>query len=414
MLDSIVRRVPFFATLPDSEIRRLALNLRETTIPANTVLFRESERGDRFYVIIDGQVELTKALDGGGERQIALRRAGEYIGEMSLLNPDGVRTASARTVTTVRALEMTRADFEELLHRRPLLAYQLARVMSDRLEAAHRTAIADLEEKNRQLQQAADELRAAQAEIIEKKQIEHELELAREIQLSILPLRMPQKAGYDFGARLLPMSSIGGDFYDFIPLGPDRLGIAIGDVAGHGVPAALVMAVTVAVLRAEGCQGCSPCEVLARVNRELLKLSGKQMFVTVLYGVLDTLSGAFLYARAGHEPPLLLSPSGSVFLDDGRGPLLGVFDAPAFKEATVRLESRSSLVLYTDAVVEARDGHGVFFDARRFMQTVSEHAQAGAQEVCDGVTAAVAGFSSARSQQDDITVLCVQTMADGA
>jgi sigma-B regulation protein RsbU (phosphoserine phosphatase) len=227
--------------------------------------------------------------------------------------------------------------------------------------------------------------------------------------LSILPLRVPQKPGYDFGARLLRMSSIGGDFYDFIPLGPDLLGIAIGDVAGHGVPAALIMAVTMAVLRAEGCQGCSPCEALARVNRELLKLSGKQMFVTLLYGVLDTRSGAFLYTRAGHEPPLLLSPAGASFLEDARGSLLGVFDEPTLVEATIQIEPGSALVLYTDGVVEARNGAGEFLAEQRFAQIAGQHVHRGAQAVCDGVTAAVAAFSSTRLQQDDITVLCIQS-----
>ncbi len=146
---------------------------------------------------------------------------------------------------------MTRSDFDALLRRYPVLGYELARVLGQRLEQAHEQSIRRLEDRNRALQAALDELHLAQAELVEKQKLEHELALARDIQTSLLPPGLPSIDGFDFGARLLPMSQVGGDFYDFVELGNGDLGLAVGDVSGHGMPAALIMALTVALLRAE-------------------------------------------------------------------------------------------------------------------------------------------------------------------
>src|SRR5207302_6921336 len=135
-------------------------------------------------------------------------------------------------------------------------------------EAENRT-IRDLQEKNLQLTQAYERLKLAQAQLIEKEKIEKELEVARGIQESMVPRKLPQLPGFDFGARMLPARAVGGDFFDFIPLNDGALGIVIGDVSDKGVPAALFMALTSNLLRAEAQRGSSVSDALLHVHRQL-------------------------------------------------------------------------------------------------------------------------------------------------
>jgi CRP-like cAMP-binding protein len=159
VLQEIIRRVPFFAALPPRHLRWLAETLQAEDILAGTVLFREGESGDRFFIIIQGEIELFTGPEDGGEQVIATRGPGEFVGEMSLIGAGGLRRASARARGDGEVLVMTRADFDALLHRYPPLGYDLARVLGERLEQAHAGEIRRLEEHNRQLQQALDDLR---------------------------------------------------------------------------------------------------------------------------------------------------------------------------------------------------------------------------------------------------------------
>lgn len=410
MLQEIIRSVPFFSALPPRHARWLAENLRAEDILAGAILFREGEHGDRFYIVIQGEIEIFKEFADGGDQVIAVRGPGEYVGEMSLLSANGRRTAGARAATDGEVLVMTRADFDALLHRHPPLGYEMARVMGERLEQAHNSSIRRLEERNRQLQQALDDLHAAQAELVETRKLEHELALAREIQVSLLPKALPARPGYDFGARLEPMMQVGGDFYDFIPLDETHLGIAVGDVSGHGVSAALIMAITVALLRAEACRGCSPADVLTAVNAQLLKLGASRMFVTALYGTLDTASGAFTYARAGHEPLLAISARGDAtcYQLAGQGRLLGLFDTVALNDATVTLGPDGALVLYTDGVIEARSAAREFYGEERLSELAAAHHRLSAQALCDRIIASVDQHAAGLPQSDDITVIAVR------
>jgi CRP-like cAMP-binding protein len=178
------------------------------------ILLEEENRGS-FFVIVEGEVEIIKALGTPEESLLGVRGAGDYLGEMSLLNWDGKRTASARGLSPMRLVEITRDHFDELLKHQPGLVYEMVREMSTRLTKTQEQAIQVLQQKNRQLQQAYDELKAAQGQLVEKERLEKELQVAREIQLSILPRSLPKAAGYDFGALIVPARAVGGDFTCF-------------------------------------------------------------------------------------------------------------------------------------------------------------------------------------------------------
>ncbi len=149
-------------------------------------------------------MEVLLALGTPDERQLAAFGPGEFIGEMSLLIPGRARTASVRAVEPSRLWMMTHKDFDGLLVRQPKLAYTIVQTLTKRLDATTTLSFRDLQEKNRQLQQAYDELKAAQVQIIEKERLEHELQVAAEIQVSILPQELPHVPGYDFWSDHVP------------------------------------------------------------------------------------------------------------------------------------------------------------------------------------------------------------------
>lgn len=410
MLKDLMRQVPFFSTLPDYELETLAENLREKIYPPETVLFEEGDTGDRFYIVLEGEVAILKARGTPNEQLLNYRGAGQIIGEMSLLNQDRLRTASAVTHTACKTLELARLDFDALLNRRPNLTFEMLRVLSARLSEANDRTIRDLTEKNLQLEEAYAELQAAQEQIIQKQLLERELAHAEEIQRSMLPRRLPQLEGYDIGATMTPARSVGGDLYDIIQLSDEKLGIVIGDVSGKGIPAALFMALTQSLIRATATADMPPAEVLTRVNRHLFEMNAGGMFVTVLYGVLCKASREFNYVRAAHEYPLVWDKNGHfVPIPKDHGLPLGLFSNPSFQTQTLQLPTVSTLVLYTDGVTEAMDANRDFFGQERLEATITSCLEDTAQGHCQHLVQHITTFHGDTPQDDDLTLIVIKT-----
>jgi serine phosphatase RsbU (regulator of sigma subunit) len=285
----------------------------------------------------------------------------------------------------------------------------MLQVQSTRLREAHEVALRDLQEKHRQLAQAFTDLQAAQAQIVEQETLLRELQLAREIQQSMLPPTLAQIEGFEIGACMVPARSVGGDFFDLIPFGPDCLGVAIGDVSGKGVPAALFMALASNLLRAEVIRGVPPEEALLALNRHLLARNAKGMFVTLLFGVLRRGSREFRYVRAGHEFPLGWDAGGTrLDLRRGRGLPLGIFPDPVLDAQTVTLPPGGALLLYTDGAVETVDAQGNLFGHDRLYEIARADTGCAAQELCDRLVQAIGDFHGAAPQFDDITLVVVR------
>jgi len=205
------------------------------------------------------------------------------------------------------------------------------------------------------------------------------------------------------------MSSVGGDFYDFIRLDGDRLGIAVGDVSGHGVPAAIFMALTFSLLHAEAGRAGSPGEALRNVNCHLLDMNDSGMFVTVLYGVLNCTTREFDYARAGHELPLLLDARReAVELKPGRGQILGLFSEPVLDEQSVILAPGNLLLMYTDGVNEAMNRDKQQFGLEGLCGVLRAGGRMPAQATCQAVYDAVRAHCSGTPPQDDVLLVAVQ------
>ena len=404
----LLRRVPLLNELPQAELENLAATLEVVEVEPAQVLFSENDPGDSLYIVIRGDLDVVMGMGTRDEKVVAKLGPGEFVGEMSLLLPGGMRTAGVRASQLTQLWRMTRSDFDALLLRQPRMAYSMVRTQSRRLDATTLSSFRDLQEKNRQLQQAYDELKAAQAQIIEKERLERELQVAAQIQTSILPQELPRVPGYDFGARMLPARLVGGDFYDVFAIDARRVGFLIGDVADKGVPSAIFMARAHALIMAEASHSSHPGTVLKRTNRHLIQLGQADIFVTVLFGILDCSTGGFEYARAGHEVPLLVQSEGEVVeLAHATGQALGMLEDPRLDEGRVGIPPDGTLFLFTDGIPDCSNPGGELFGRQRLHRTLARLAGLGAQRTCDGLLKTLKRFQSDAPQFDDITLVAI-------
>jgi sigma-B regulation protein RsbU (phosphoserine phosphatase) len=226
--------------------------------------------------------------------------------------------------------------------------------------------------------------------------------------MSILPDVLPLHSEYDFGGRILPARQVGGDFYDVFELGNNKIAVLIGDVADKGVPSAIFMARAHALIIAEADNVNTPGEVLRMVNRHITHLEKSTQFVTALYGVLDTMTGEFSYARAGHEPPLLLEADGTVWrLPYKSGMALGLWENITLDENRIIMPKGSLLMMYTDGMTDCRNPKGEPFGLERIKNTMAELQALGAQSGCDRLFEALIEYQDGSKQDDDVTLVAV-------
>src|SRR5205823_14883532 len=249
------------------------------------------------------------------------------------------------------------------------------------------------------------------SEANEKKRLDHDLEIARDIQRILLPAEAPNVNGFEISGINVPARQVSGDYFDYIKVDDERLGVAIADVSGKGVPASLIMAICRSVLRSQATQNPSPADVLQKVNRQLYPDIKEDMFISMAYLVLDQArNGSVTLSRAGHDAPLLYKrASESVTPLKPPGMVLGIDSGNVFdrltNEIAVPLERDDCLVLYTDGVTEAIDTEGNEFGMERLMQSVRASATSGAAAVITRLIDELRNFVGAHPQNDDITMI---------
>lgn len=405
---TIFLNIPLFRDLSKLDLYRLIDELPTEIFKEGDYVFREGDPGNSLFVVMTGELEVVLAAGSPNEMHLRTCGPGEYVGEMSLIMPKGQRTASVRARKVSRLWIMTREKFNECLQRWPLLAYSMVSIMSERLDSSNEAAFNDLVAKNQALQKAYDDLKAAQDQLIEKERLERELQLAADIQLSILPDVLPVAEEFSFGARILPARQVGGDFYDVFELKDHRIGVLIGDVADKGVPSALFMARAHALIMAEADIGMTPAEVMSLVNAHITRLQKSTQFVTVLYGILDLKTREFSYARAGHEPPLVVHVDGSVErLPHSPGMAIGLWEPVTLDEKSVKLAPGDMLLLYTDGMTDCRNPGGESFGLERIKQKLAEHSKLDAQQACNILLETLQAYQDGSKQDDDVTLVAV-------
>ncbi len=241
----------------------------------------------------------------------------------------------------------------------------------------------------------------------EKERYAKEMEIAKEIQDNFLPELTPTIPGIELAATTLPAMEIGGDLYDFIPVQKDLWGLAIADVSGKGVSAALFMALCSTVIRVSGGAEADPSVVLERANQLIYADGRSSMFITIFYGVLDPANRKFSYVNAGHNPPMLVrgTPPEVRTLEEGRCIALGVVPDVTITCSELALECGDLIVMYTDGVTEAFNPQDEEFGEERLMKYLKKHRNDPVREIINGLVDEVRSFCGSRAQSDDITVV---------
>lgn len=246
--------------------------------------------------------------------------------------------------------------------------------------------------------------------------LQRDLDIARKIQLSMLPSTFPERDDLDLHALALPAKEVGGDFYDFIEYDSGRLGFLIGDVAGKGLGAALFMAITRTVMHATAPQGLSVEAYVRQVNRLLAAESKRMpsMFVTALYGEIDGHTGEVAFCNAGHNPPLLLRNGSAEFVPAPKGLSLCLLDDFEFQAACLTLAPGDTLLLYTDGVTEAFNDAREEFSDERLSKTALRAPVETPQALLQYLLRDVQAFANGTPQSDDITMLALRYRGNGA
>jgi serine phosphatase RsbU (regulator of sigma subunit) len=255
-------------------------------------------------------------------------------------------------------------------------------------------------------------VREQEAEVRERERMQQELEVARLIQQQFLPHELPDLPGWDVAAYYKPARAVGGDFYDFIELPDGQIGIVVGDVTDKGVPAALVMATTHSILRAEAPRLVSPEAVLTRANELLVAEMPPNMFVTCLYAVLDPPTGLLRYANAGHNLPYVRSDGGVGELR-ATGMPLGLLPGMPYDEREATLGPGDLMLLHSDGLAEAHGSEREMFGFPRVIKLMGEE-RGGGQAVIDLLLNELGSFTGQGwDQEDDITLVTLECTRRG-
>jgi sigma-B regulation protein RsbU (phosphoserine phosphatase) len=266
----------------------------------------------------------------------------------------------------------------------------------------------EIQSKNLELQESLDNLRR---ERTAKERMESELNIGREIQMSMLPLVFPAFPGrtdFDVHAALHPAREVGGDFYDLFLIDENHFCFCVGDVSGKGVPAALFMAVTKTLIKSRAANDLSPASILSHVNSELSQRNESCMFVTVFLGILELATGKVAYSNAGHNPPYLRRLSGDLIrIDQRHGPVIGAAEGLAYKQDEIGLTAGDLLFLYTDGVTEAMNVRSELYGEERLRELLAASAHGTVEEAVRVGTDDVWAYQGEAEQADDVTVLAV-------
>jgi phosphoserine phosphatase RsbU/P len=245
-------------------------------------------------------------------------------------------------------------------------------------------------------------------QLIEKKRLEGQLEVARQVQLELLPARDPELAGFDISAYNFPTEEVSGDYYDWVRIYDDQIGLVIADVSGKGVPAAILMAFLRASLRAATHIGYATHISMAKVNFLLWESIESNQFVTAFYGILDAPNRTLAYSNAGHNPPLLLNAAGSSrFLEKGEQPL-GMFRETRYHEYYLEFDPGDVLVLYTDGATEANSPDGEEFGRERLAQAVMKAYDRPAREMIAILQMEILEWTDHKGSNDDVTFFIIK------
>ena len=249
------------------------------------------------------------------------------------------------------------------------------------------------------------------ARIVKQHKLAKEMEIARTIQMNLLPKIYPTLENLDISAMSLPAKKVGGDYYDFITLSENRYGIAIADVSGKGVPAAILLATIRASLLIEAQQkNATVTSVISQMNRMACRDATNNMFITMVYGIIDTKAQTLEFSNAGHSFPLLFDSSSQVKQLKTGGCFLGIMENADYKSQTIPLRSGQTFILYSDGVTDTMNEQGEIFGLEMMKKVILSRLHCSAQEIRDTIHQACLDFRNGVEQFDDFTLVVIKVL----
>jgi len=373
------------ATLAEAEV---------IALPAGGVLLEYGAANHNVYILLSGR--LSVHLDGqAASAAVITIGPGEVIGEMSAIDGEPV-SALVQACEPAQVLQLSRDLFWEKLMALPGVASNLMTTLTGRMRRSNEAAL------------------QAQRATLELEHWRKELEIARQLQVTMVPLQrpmFPDRADVDICGFMEPASHVGGDLFDAFFIDEHRLFIGIGDVSGHGIAAALFMARTIGLLRGLAVSIDEPEKLLVELNERLCAGNEVSLFVTLFVGVYDVRSGVLCYSNGGHCRPMLLSGGVASLLPIPKGALVGAFPGLNFGRMETVLAPGDTLLCYTDGVTEAANGAGELFGEERALERLSGWTALPLAQSLDSLRAALDGFTGQTVLEDDCTLLALRRPA---
>lgn len=245
-------------------------------------------------------------------------------------------------------------------------------------------------------------------QILEKKKLEEQMQIAKDVQLSLLPAQPPEIEGYEIAGVCIPTFEIGGDYYDYIKLDENNLAIVIADVSGDGIPAALIMASFRAMLRNQLKLNNDPAEIMNILNQQIPEISRKRDFISVFYAKLNFKEHICTYTNCGHNPPLLLRSNGKMELLEQGGAALNILEDAKFDFDSVKLEPGDQIIFYTDGVTEIFGNDLKEFGFERLQKVIRDSKDKSADEIITIIIDATKNYSGTKFYRDDFTLVVLK------
>lgn len=413
-----------FAALSEDYRIGLLRQARFEVFAKDDVLMRQGETGDFACLILDGTVTINVDSDLG-LTTVAELGSGQLVGELAAFS-DAPRTATVIAASRVDVAIIDRQAIRQMLRDNPDLALSVIGELGGRINEINATLatltravgslgqdsfdprqLDDLSTKSKQLGLFASAFRALADELREKRRLAHEMETAEAIQRAFLPKSPPQTPygdSFDIASAMTAARHVGGDFYDYFMVDDTRLGFAVGDVAGKGIPAALFMSLSRIVLRVSARQRQTAASTMARVNDILAEDNAESMFVTLGFGILDLKTGVLDYASGAHEEVFVLRSGGGHQQLGRTGPAVALFEGAEFTGETIQMHPGDILLCLTDGVTEAFNPTLEIYGMERLENAIQNASRDSSDALLADLADDLAGFVDGAPPSDDVTL----------
>lgn len=395
--DVDVASIAIFRGIDPRVVKEVLKDCPVRDLPTGTILMEPGQHNETVHFLLAGQLAAHLDDPHSPDRGIPILE-GESVGELSIIDGKPV-SAYIVAVTDVRVLDVSGDVFWSRLAPIPGVMRNLISALTVRMRRSNEAIL------------------EAQRKHLDLEHLRRELLVARQLQASMIPdpgRLFPKRADVEVAGMMTPASEVGGDFFDAFFVDDRTLFLCVGDVSGHGIPAALFMARTMGLIRVAATGIRNPGRILERLNEQLCAGNDANIFVTLFCGFLDVASGKLVYANAGHPAPIVAHAGNASPLALPKGPLAGVIAGARYDVREATLDPGATLVCFTDGFTEAYSAAGAEFSAERLRDVAATHSAEPVEALLNSVQRELATFLGDRAPEDDCTLLAVKRATTGS